>query len=206
MAEQRLITLEGGEAAGKSTQSRRLAARLRAAGHSVIETREPGGSEIAERIRALVLERRPKSPEAEFLLFSAARADHLEATIRPALAAGKWVVCDRFIDSTRVYQGDLNRIDRAFLDLVEKQVVRATMPALTLILDLPVEAMRARMLGRGGGNRFDAVPDTVHQARRDGFLGIARAEPGRCAVIDARRGEEEIAADIWRIVSERLSP
>jgi dTMP kinase len=206
MAERRFITLEGGEAAGKSTQSRRLSARLRTSGHAVVETREPGGSELAERIRTLVLERRPKSPEAEFLLFSAARADHLEATIRPALRSGSYVVCDRFIDSTRVYQGDLNRIDRALLELVEQHVVGPTMPALTLILDLPVEAMRARVASRGGENRFDAVADHVHQARRDGFLGIARREPGRCALIDASRDEEEIATDIWRTVMERLSP
>ncbi len=206
MAESRFITLEGGEAAGKSTQSRRLAARLRAAGHGVIETREPGGSPLAERIRALVLSERPASSEAEFLLFSAARAEHLQATIRPALAAGSWIVCDRFIDSTRVYQGDLNRIDAAFLAVIERHVVGPTMPALTFVLDLPVAAMRERMLQRPDANRFDAARDREHELRRDGFLRIAHAEPERCVVIDASVSEDEIAARLWSIVTARLAP
>ncbi|MEZ5773694.1 MAG: dTMP kinase [Hyphomicrobiaceae bacterium] len=200
----RLVTLEGGEAAGKSTQVRLLGERLRARGLPAVETREPGGSPFAERLRDVVLAERPAAPEAEFLVFAAARADHLSATIRPALAAGRWVICDRFIDSTRVYQGDLNGVDLALIRHVEAAVVGADMPDLTLVLDLPLDEALARMRSRGGGNRFDAALTETHRRLRDGFLAIAAAEPRRCVVIEASGGPEEVGDAIWRAVEARL--
>lgn len=203
MARGKFITFEGGEGAGKSTQARLLAERLRAHGHEVVVTREPGGTPLAEKIRAIILDNRPQAPEAEFLLFSAARAEHLAAVIRPALAAGKFVVCDRFIDSTRVYQGEVFGVDRDLIAAVERHTVAPDMPDLTLILDLEPSVGLARAAERGALSRYDMARLETHEALRRGFLKIAAEEPRRCVVVDAARSADAVAEDVWRAVSAR---
>lgn len=206
------ITLEGGEGAGKSTQAARLAATLRArTGRPVTVTREPGGSPRAEEIRTALLAgaAKPYGPFAEALLFSAARLDHLDRLIRPALARGESVVCDRFIDSTRAYQGAAGGLDPAVLTALERVVVGRTRPDLTLILDLPPETGLARAAARGeaageGPDRFEAEALGFHARLRVAFLEIAKAEPGRCAVIDASAGPEAVEAAIRAELDRRL--
>jgi dTMP kinase len=205
MATARFITLEGGEGAGKSTQAQHLAARLRAAGHGVVLTREPGGSALGEKIRDLVLHQKPVAPATELFLFAAQRAEHLAQTILPALGRSDWVISDRFMDSTRVYQGDLGGLDPTLVAEVERLSV-SRLPDLTLVLDLPVEIGRARALARGATNRFDEQSLPRQEIVRQGFLRIARAEPKRCAVVDASSEPDAIAEAIWRIVEERLHP
>lgn len=200
----RFITFEGGEGAGKSTQVRLLAERLRALGHEVVVTREPGGTPLAEKIRDLILADRPKAPEAEFLLFSAARAEHLAAVIRPALRQGAVVLCDRFIDSTRVYQGDVFGVDRDLIANVERATVVPDMPDLTIMLDVEPSVGLMRAAERGALSRYDQARMETHEALRRGFLRIAREEPERCVVIDGGRGENAVADDVWQAVSERL--
>jgi len=192
----RLITLEGGEGAGKSTQAERLQEALAARGITAIMTREPGGSPLAEAIREIILTAPPASPDAEFLLFAAARSEHICATIRPALEAGNWVICDRYIDSTRVYQGALGGIPGGFIRDVERHSLHGLVPDMTLILDMPVELGIARTAARGDLNRFDEAGQATHQALRQGFLDIARAEPDRCRVIDATAPPESITQQI----------
>ena len=207
------LTFEGGEGAGKSTQVARLAATLRArTGRPVVVTREPGGSAYAEEIRAALLAgaAKPYGPFAEALLFSAARLDHLDRLIRPALRRGEIVLCDRFIDSTRAYQGAAGGLDPAVIAALERVVVGPTRPDLTLILDLPPEAGLARAAGRGAGtgqgaDRFEAESLDFHARLRDAFLAIARAEPERCAVIDAGRDPDSVEAAIRALVAARLS-
>jgi len=207
------ITFEGGEGAGKSTQVARLAATLRArSGRAVCVTREPGGSPRAEEIRAALLGgvAKPYGPFAEALLFSAARIDHLDRLIRPALRRGEIVLCDRFIDSTRAYQGAAGGLDPAVVIALERVVVGPTRPDLTLILDLPPEAGLARAAGRGAGtgqgaDRFEAESLDFHARLRDAFLAIARAEPERCAVIDAGRDPDSVEVAIRALVAARLS-
>jgi dTMP kinase len=184
----RFITLEGGEGAGKSTQARRLAEALRAAGLTVVETREPGGSPGAEEIRRLLTtgEAGRWSPMAETLLHNAARADHLRRTVRPALAAGRWVVSDRFVDSTLAYQGYGHGIDRAFITALSAAIVDGLEPALTLVLDLPATQGLARAAARKNGeDRYEKMDMAFHEALRRGYLAIAAAAPERCVVIDA---------------------
>ncbi|MCB4768309.1 dTMP kinase [Ancylobacter sp. Lp-2] len=204
----RFVTFEGGEGAGKSTQVRLLAERLRQAGLDVVTTREPGGSAGAEILRHVILSgaAKPLGPLAEATLFAAARADHLDATIRPALAAGRWVICDRFADSTRVYQGALGQVDAGLLRELEVVTVGETRPDLTLILDVPAEAGLSRAAARSGAaaDRFESESLSFHQHLREAFIDLARAEPERCAVIDGLRDIEVVAADIWRVVGERL--
>jgi dTMP kinase len=203
----RFITLEGGEGAGKSTQIRRLGEHLRSAGRDVIETREPGGSPGAEEIRGLLLgggvERWDDVTEA--LLMYAARRDHLARKIWPALARGQWVLCDRFEDSTRAYQGAGSGLDRSVIDALG-QVARGDFaPDLTLILDLPVAVGRERAAARRGPNdRFEQRDDGFHERVRQGFLAVAAAEPGRCAVIDASQPVDAVAQAIARTVERRL--
>ena len=209
MAAGRLITLEGGEGAGKSTQARRLSGRLSAAGKKVVLTREPGGSEGAESIRGLLLTGGADrwSPVSEVLLFYAARSDHLERTIAPALAAGAWVICDRFADSTRAYQGAAGGVSDDFLESLERHVLGQLRPDLTLILDLPVETGLARAAQRPGAEtRFETKDVAFHQRLRDGFLAIAKAEPERCAVVDAAADPASVEAAIWALVKGRLAP
>jgi dTMP kinase len=201
------ITFEGGEGGGKSTQAKALCGRLQAAGRTVVMTREPGGSPGAEAIRDLVVNGPPErwSATTETLLMYAARRDHLERVIRPALARGEIVLCDRFTDSTRAYQGAAGGAGADLIAHLERDVLEGDLPDLTLILDLPVDEGLGRALGRGGAEaRFEAKGQTFHARLRDAFLAIARSEPGRCVVIDAAQSLEAVAADIWRAVSPRL--
>ena len=201
------ITFEGGEGAGKSTQIRRLAERLRALGHEVVLTREPGGSPGAEAIRDIVLNGPPErwSAITETLLMYASRRDHIERVIRPALTAGKVVLCDRFADSTRAYQGAGGQVAARLIDTLEAVVLEEVRPDLTLILDLPVEEGLSRALSRGGGeDRFEAKGKAFHERLRQAFLDIARTEPDRCVVIRADRALETIEADIRAAVEPRL--
>jgi len=214
MSKGRFITFEGGEGSGKSTQARRLAERLRAAGRDVLLTREPGGSPFAEQVRGLLLggTLAPHPPIAEALLFSAARADHLATSIRPALEAGRWVICDRFADSTRVYQGAAGGVPDGDLDVLERLVVGPTTPDLTLILDIDARAGLARATTRREAiegseiDPFESRALAFHETLRRGYLEIARREPARCVVIDAAADVERIAADIWQHVASRLHP
>lgn len=205
-----LITLEGGEGVGKSTQARRLVERLAAAGRPAMATREPGGSPKAEALRAVLLAgaAAPFGPAAEAMLFAAARIDHLDTLIRPHLAAGTSVVSDRFIDSTRVYQGLGMESARPFLAALEAVSVGATRPDLTLVLDLPSETGLARAAAR---RRPDARPDrferealVFHDRLRRGFLAVAAAEPERFAVVNASGSADAVTEAVWAAVAGRL--
>lgn len=202
----RFITIEGGEGAGKSTQARRLGDWLEARGVPVLLTREPGGSPHAEALRAVLLEglAAPFGAEAEALLFAVARADHVRRTIRPALAEGRWVICDRFLDSTHAYQGGAG-VPAERLRRLDRIAVGDTRPDLTLILDLPAGEGLARAAARAGAaDRFEAEPASVHQARRRAFLEIAAREPDRCVVVDAAAPCAVVAERIAAAVAERL--
>jgi dTMP kinase len=204
----RFITFEGGEGAGKSTQLKRLVARLEASGREVVATREPGGSPGAESIRELVLKGAADrwSPVTETLLMYAARRDHVERVIRPALARGAWVVCDRFADSTRAYQGAAGGVDPALIAAMETHVLGETRPDLTLIFDMPVEVGLERAHARAGSEmRFESKGLAFHERLREGFLAIARAEPGRCAIIDAKGTLAEVETAVWAAVDSRLA-
>lgn len=209
MSRGRFITFEGGEGGGKSTQVRRLTERLQAAGLGVVTTREPGGSPGAEAIRELLVTGAADrwSPLTETLLMYAARRDHIERVIGPALARGDWVVCDRFADSTRAYQGAGGGAPESLIASLEREMLGDVTPDLTLILDLPVEAGLARAAGRGASaeTRFESKGSAFHQRLRDGFLAIARAEPDRCVVVDASQPIETVAEAIWVAVVDRLS-
>ncbi|MEO1207572.1 MAG: dTMP kinase [Pseudomonadota bacterium] len=204
MAPGRLITLEGGEGTGKSTQTQLLRDALAKHDISSILTREPGGPELSERIRDLILSARPKEPKAEFLLFAAARAEHITAVIQPALDQGDWVICDRYIDSTRVYQGDIEGINPDLIMAIEQFCVAPVLPDLTVILDLPVEVSAARVSSRGELTRFDDVGLARHEAIRQGFLRIAEREPERCVVINAAHQPDEVGAQLLDAVRQRL--
>lgn len=206
----RFLSFEGGEGAGKSTQVRLLQGNLAHAGIAAICTREPGGSTKAEAIRRLLLSGavKPYGHVAEAMMFSAARIDHLDATIRPALAAGTWVICDRFADSTRAYQGALGQMDVRVIEALEQVAVGATRPDLTFILDIAPEAGLQRAALRAGAgtpaDRFEQETLDFHRAVRNAFLDIAAREPLRCAVLDASLPPGEIAARIWSTVRLRL--
>lgn len=201
------ISFEGIDGSGKSTQARRLAEDLRAAGHSVVLTREPGGSAGAEQIRALVLEGATDrwSPETEILLFTAARRDHLERVIAPALASGQVVVCDRFVDSTRIYQG-LGRADlRGHVDRLHDLMIGCE-PDLTVLIDIAPDLGLDRALSRAGGEaRFEAFGQDLQRRIRAGFLALAKEYASRFTVIDGGREVDAIAADISREVDARLT-
>lgn len=184
------ITFEGGEGAGKSTQIERLARTLRARGRACMVTREPGGSRGAEAVRHVLLSgaAEPFGPLVEAALFSAARADHVEQRIRPAVARGEVVLCDRFVDSSRVYQGLAGAVDPRSMALIEHAAIAGMMPEMTLVFDIdPGEGMRRAEARRGAGapDRFEKEAADLHRRRREAFLAIAAAEPGRCIVIDA---------------------
>ena len=207
VARGRFITLEGGEGAGKSTQLRRLADRLTASGRDAVTTREPGGSPGAEAIRALLVsgEADRWSPVSETLLMYAARRDHIERVISPALDRGAWVVCDRFLDSTRAYQGAAGGAPAGLISVLEAAVVEERLPDLTLILDLPVKAGLARAAGRGGTEaRFEAKGTAFHERLRAAFLDIAVREPERCRVIDASLDVEAVGEAVWASVTDRF--
>jgi dTMP kinase len=207
----RFITLEGGEGTGKSTQAGRLADRLRQHAIAVVVTREPGGSTGADIMRHVLLSgaAKPLGPVAETLLFAAARDDHVQATIKPALAAGHWVVCDRFTDSTRVYQGVLGKVDPQLIRALERLTTADTRPDLTFILDLAPEiglARAAKRRGRQHADRFEGEALEFHTKLRSGFREIVAAEPQRCVLIDADRSADAIADEIWSAVNARLDP
>ena len=206
MSRGRFITFEGGEGAGKSTQIRRLAERLGASGREIVLTREPGGSPGAESIRDLVLNGAADrwSPVSETLLMYASRRDHIERVIRPALERGAWVLCDRFADSTRAYQGAGGGTDPGLITALETYVVEDTRPDLTLVFDLPVEAGLARAIGRAGGElRFESKGQAFHERLRRAFLDIAAAEPDRCALIDATGTMDEVETAVIAAVAAR---
>jgi dTMP kinase len=208
VARGRFITLEGGEGAGKSTQLKRLAARLQAEGREVVATREPGGSPGAESIRELVLKGAADrwSPVTETLLMYAARRDHIERVIAPALERGAWVVCDRFADSTRAYQGAAGGTDPELISALERHILGEVRPDLTLVFDLPVEEGLARAHARAGAEmRFESKGSAFHERLRAGFLEIARTEPERCAIIDATATMDAVEAAVWAAVQARLA-
>ena len=201
------ISFEGIDGSGKSTQARLLASHLQEQGHGVVLTREPGGSPGAEEIRKLVLEGPPDrwSAETEILLFTAARRDHLERTIRPALAAGKIVICDRFADSTRMYQGLRGAGLRRMVDSLHDLMIGQE-PDLTLLIDMDPALGLARALGRNGGEeRFESFGQAMQDKMRAGFLDLARAAPDRIQVVDGARPQDAVAADVTRIVAAHLA-
>ena len=207
----RFITFEGGEGSGKSTQIRLLAERLDAEKLRVVVTREPGGSPGAEIIRHLVLSGMGKllGPEAETMLFAAARDDHVQTVISPALAQGMWVLCDRFADSTRAYQGKVGQVDTRLLDGLERVTIGDLKPDLTIILDLPVETGITRASARRGADapdRFESEQVDFHQKLREAYREIALNEPQRCMLIDAAGTPEEVAEKVWGAVQGRLLP
>ncbi|MCO5084243.1 MAG: dTMP kinase [Rhizobiaceae bacterium] len=204
------ITFEGGEGAGKSTQIARLAKKLREKRYDVLVTREPGGSPGAEAIRAVLLSgaAEPMGARMEALLFAAARADHVSQVIRPALDRGAIVLCDRFLDSSRVYQGVTGKLDPEFMSELERVTVDGAMPDLTLIFDLDPEVGLRRATARRGAqtaDRFEKETLEVHRTRREAFLAIAAAEPERCVVIDAGQNVESVEDDVTDAVFAALA-
>jgi dTMP kinase len=205
----RFITLEGGEGAGKSTQVRLLVSRLQERGIQVVATREPGGSPQAEALRDVLLSGAASrfGPRGEAILFSAARIDHVDKTIEPALARGAWVVSDRFADSTRAYQGALGKLDQRFIRELERVAIANARPDVTIFLDIPPEAGLLRVSNRRNGqpaDRFEAEGIEFHTALRKAFREIAKAEPQRCAIVNALAPEGEVSAAIWQEVEKRL--
>lgn len=206
----KLITFEGGEGAGKSTQVAILANRLTQAGRQAIATREPGGSPAAEEIREVLLsgKAKPFGAFAEALLFSVARQDHVDAVINDALAKGSWVISDRFLDSTRAYQGVSGGVPQPVIRALERLTLKGLTPDLTIILDLPVEEGLRRAARRPGNgpDRFESENLAQHERIRKAFLDIAEEEPNRCVVIDASKPEALVAEDVWEAVAARLRP
>jgi dTMP kinase len=207
----RFITFEGGEGSGKSTHAAALAERLIAIGIDVVLTREPGGSAGAEIIRHILLSgiAKPMGAETEAILFAAARDDHVRSVIRPALLQGKWVVCDRFIDSTRVYQGALGKVDAKLIRSLERVTVGAAMPELTLLIDVPAAVGLARAKRRRGADaadRYEQENLEFHDNLRSAYLALAEKEPRRIVVIDGRPPREVVAQRIWEMVEQRLGP
>jgi dTMP kinase len=207
----RFITFEGGEGSGKSTQAAILADRLERAGRPILATREPGGSPAAEEIREVLLSGQvaPMGPLAEAVLFSVARADHVDNAIKEALQQGAWVICDRFFDSTRAYQGVTAGVPRGLINALERITVGALSPDITFILDIPPEEGLARAQERAEGadpDRFEGQQLMVHERIRRAFLDIADEEPDRCIVVDASQPEAMVAEDVWEAVLQRLNP
>jgi len=207
----KFITFEGGEGTGKSTQAAMLALRLESLGLRVLLTREPGGSPGAEIIRHVLLSgaAKPLGPEAEAMLFAAARDDHVRCTILPALEAGHWVICDRFADSTRVYQGALGDVDHRLIKALERVSLGDVYPDLTLVLDVPAALglkRAARRRGSGNPDRFEAETIDFHDRLCQAYLALAAAEPDRCVIVDASAPKEKVARQVWKAVNSRLQP
>jgi dTMP kinase len=205
----RFISFEGGEGSGKSTQIRLLAERLDAAKLRAIVTREPGGSPGAEIIRHLLLSGMGKllGPDAETLLFAAARDDHVRTVIKPALSQGVWVLCDRFSDSTRAYQGRLGRVAPEIMNAMERVTIGNLKPDLTIILDVPVEVGMQRAAARRGSgapDRFEAEDVKFHQQLRDAYRQIAADEPKRCVLVNANADANTVAASVWAVLRDRF--
>jgi dTMP kinase len=207
----RFITFEGGEGTGKSTQAALLARRLKAMGIGVVLTREPGGSPGAEIIRHVLLSGAAKAlgPDAEAILFAAARDDHVSNTIEPALARGRWVISDRFADSTNVYQGALGHVDPLLLGGLHRVTVGNLKPDLTFILDVPAEIgleRASKRRGEAGADRFEAESPEFHERLREAYLHLCASEPNRCVLIDTQEPRAAVAARIWDTVAKRLDP
>jgi dTMP kinase len=207
----RFITFEGGEGTGKSTQAVMLADRLKTFGLGVVLTREPGGSPGAEAIRHVLLSgaAQPLGSHAEAILFAAARDDHVQQLIRPALEDGRWVVCDRFADSTRVYQGILGNVDPRVIRSLERIAVGDTKPDITCVLDVPVELALKRASTRRGRrtvDRFEAETLEFHHKLREAYRELAEREPDRCVLIDASARAEVVSDVVWAVVNSRLDP
>ena len=205
----RFISFEGGEGSGKSTQIKKLAERLDAAKLRSIVTREPGGSPGAEVIRHLILSGMGKllGPDAETLLFVAARDDHVRTVIQPALNQGTWVLCDRFSDSTRVYQGRVGNVASGLLNAMERVTIGDLKPDLTIILDVPVEIGLKRAAARRGSaapDRFESEDVKFHHNLRDAYREIAATEPARCVLIDASGDANTVAAAVWTALRDRF--
>lgn len=209
MSQPLFITFEGGEGAGKSTQVRMLQQKLLAAGHDVLLTREPGGSKGAENIRELLVAGSVDRWDVltEALLVFAARRDHLEKTIKPALAKGQIVICDRFLDSTYAYQGVAGGLDSQIIDQLAEIVVAQTLPDLTFILDMPVDAGLARAQARDGQaiGRFEQKGVAFHQKLREGFLVRAKTNPQKYLIVDATQMIDHIADQIWQKLTELMA-
>jgi dTMP kinase len=205
------ITFEGGEGSGKSSHARLLGERLKTLGLDIVITREPGGSPGAEIIRHILLSgiAKPLGAETEAILFAAARDDHLRTMIRPAIAAGKWVICDRFIDSTRVYQGAVGHVDPRLIRSLERVTVGGAVPDLTFVLDVPATvglARAKRRRGSGEADRFEAEDVEYHEELRNAYRALAALEPNRCVVIDGRAPRDVVSEQIWQVVEDRLHP
>jgi dTMP kinase len=206
----RFITFEGGEGSGKSTQIKRLADSLRARDVRTRVTREPGGSPGAEIVRHLVLSGVGKvlGASGEALLFAAARDDHVHNVITPALTRGEWVLCDRFTDSTRVYQGKLGAADLSLIRALERVTIGDLTPDLTIILDVPAEeglARAAKRRGTDAPDRFEAENIDFHRRLRDAYRQVAADEPDRCILIDATMDVEAVAERVWSVVGSRFT-
>ena len=206
----KFITFEGGEGTGKTTQSKHLARKLMDRGLHVMNTREPGGSQLAERIRKALLTGIDErfGPFADALLFSVARDDHLTKIVRPALSAGSWIICDRFTDSTRAYQGMLGGVSSEVLVSLEELIVRNTKPDCTIILDMPAEKSLTRVKARNNGkdsDRYDMMDVNYHKQIRDAFIDISKRDPDRCIVVDASGTQAHVANKIWQAVQNKFS-
>jgi dTMP kinase len=205
----KFITFEGGEGSGKSTQIKKLAERLAAEKLRAIVTREPGGSPGAEIMRHLVLSGMGKllGPDAETLLFAAARDDHVRTVIQPALGQGTWVLCDRFSDSTRAYQGRLGQVSPIVLNAMQRVTIGDLKPDLTIILDIPVEIGLQRAAARRGSgvpDRFESENLQFHRDLRDAYRQIAADDPQRCVLIDANADADTVAAGVWAALRDHV--
>lgn len=205
------ISFEGGEGAGKSTQVRLLSERLVSLGYQTLLTREPGGSKLAEKIRRFLLEGQSKrhGPVAEALLFYTARLDHLNELILPNLEKGIWVISDRFADSSRAYQGAASGVEEGIFDALDRIVIGANQPELTVIVDLPVEIAQKRVRARQHRDgiepdRFESEDIEFHKKLREGFLKIAATNSNRCVVVDGNQSRDAVAALVWQTVVERF--
>jgi dTMP kinase len=204
----RFITVEGGEGAGKSTQIQRIGAWLAERGHTIVHTREPGGTQLAEQLRTTLLDTKNTavSELTELLLMFAARAQHLDELIRPALSRGEWVVCDRFTDATWAYQGGGRGLPGEQIAALEKLVHGDLQPDLTLLLDLPVRVGLERVAMRGEADRFEREPEAFFERVRQAYLERAKAEPDRFEVIDASLTPDAVWSQIAHALRRRMTP